>query len=189
MSCLLLGLILFFSAHCISIVNEPWRDQIANRIGLVQWKGLYTLVTLPGFVLICWGYGLARQDPVVLYTTPAWLQHITMLLMLFVFPLFLAANLPGRIKTAAKHPLLAATKLWALAHLLVNGTLADVLLFGTFLAWAVLDRISLKRRTQRPIPSAPESKFNDAAVVVGGVLIYFGFIFWGHEALIGIPLY
>jgi uncharacterized membrane protein len=186
---LIIGLILFFSAHCISIINEPWRDRIASRVGVVQWKGLYTLVALPGFALICWGYGLARHDPVVLYTPPVWLQHIAMLLMLFVFPLVLAANLPGRIKTATQHPLLAATKIWAFAHLLVNGTLADVLLFGTFLIWAVLDRISMKRRTQRPILTAPESKFNDAAAVVGGLLIYGGFVVWGHAALIGVPLF
>lgn len=183
------GLILFFSAHSVSIVSEQWRDQIVNKIGIARWRGLYTLLALPGFVLICWGYGLARQDPLVLYTTPVWMRHVVLVLMLSVFPLVLAAKLPGRIKTATKHPLLAATKLWALAHLLVNGTLADVLLFGTFLLWAVADRISLKRRTERLIPMAPAATFNDALAVIGGLLIYGGFVVWGHRVLIGVSLF
>jgi uncharacterized membrane protein len=186
---LIAGLALFFAAHSISIVNEGWRDRIAGRVGVWPWKGIYSLVAIPGFILICWGYGLARQEPVALYTPPVWTRHIAMLLMVFVFPLFLAANLPGRIKTAVGHPLLAATMIWALAHLLVNGSLAGVLLFGSFLAWAVLDRISMKGRTQRPIPSAPASSMNDAAALIVGLLIYGGFLVWGHNALIGIPLF
>lgn len=186
---LIVGLAMFLAAHSISIVNERWRDRIAERIGVWPWKGIYSLVAIPGFVLICWGYGLARQEPLVLYTPPAWMHHIAMLLMVFVFPLFLAANLPGRIKTAVRHPLLAATKIWAFAHLLVNGSLADVLLFGSFLIWAVLDRISMKGRTQRPIPSAPASTMNDAAALIVGLLIFGGFVVWGHKALIGVPLY
>jgi uncharacterized membrane protein len=189
MTYLIFGIVLFFSAHAVSIVNEGWRDQVAERIGLLPWKGLYSVVAIAGFALICWGYGLARQDPIVLYVPPAWLRHVAMLLMLVVFPLALAANLPGRIKAGAKHPLLAATKVWALAHLLVNGSLADVLLFGSFLVWAVLDRISMKGRTQRPILAAPPSKMNDPAAVFGGLLIYGGFIVWGHNALIGVPLF
>lgn len=116
------------------------------------------------------------------------MRHVALFLMLLVFPLVLAANLPGRIKTVTKHPLLATTKLWAMAHLLVNGTLADVLLFGTFLLWAVADRISMKRRTARPIPMAPATRFNDVLAVIGGLLIYCGFVVWGHRALIGVSL-
>jgi uncharacterized membrane protein len=106
--------------------------------------------------------------------------------MLPVFPLLLAAYLPGRIRDAAKHPLLAATKFWALAHLLVNGTLADVLLFGGFLAWAVADRISLKRRLQRPIQMAPPGPRNDAIAVVGGLLLFVLFLTWAHIAAFGV---
>ncbi len=189
MAYLTLGLILFFAVHSISIVNEQWRDQMAAKLGIVRWKGLYTLIALLGFALICWGYGLTREDPVILYNPPTWTRHVALFLMLFVFPLFLAANLPGRIKTAAKHPLLAATKLWAMAHLLVNGTLADVTLFGAFLLWAVADRISMKRRTPRPLPMAPATRFNDALALVGGLLIYGGFVVWGHRALIGVSLF
>jgi uncharacterized membrane protein len=162
---------------------------MVGQIGLASWKGIYTVISLVGFVLICWGYGLARENPTVLYAPPAWMRHITMLLMLFVFPLFLAANLPGRIKTAARQPLLAATKIWAFAHLLANGALADVLLFGSFLVWAVADRISMKRRIQRPIPSAPPSEFNDAIAILAGLIIYAVFVVYAHAALFGVALY
>lgn len=189
MTILIAGLLLFFVPNCVSIVNEDWRDRAAGQLGAGPWKGLYSVITISGFVLICWGYGLARQDPIVVYNVPGWMRHIVMLLMLFVFPLFLAANLPGRIKAASKHPLLAATKLWAFAHLLVNGTLADVLLFGSFLAWAVADRISMKHRTQRPIAAMPPTKYNDIAAVVIGLIIYLVFVMWGHQTLIGVALF
>ena len=104
------------------------------------------------------GYGMARREPVVLYTPPAALRHLALLVMLPVFPLFFAAYFPGRIRSATRHPMLLAVKLWATAHLLANGTLADVLLFGAFLAWAVADRISVKRRSveeAHEVPAAP----------------------------------
>ena len=185
---LLLGLVVFFAAHCISIVNEPWRNRMVSKLGEVPWKGLYALVSLVGFVLIVKGYGQARLDPIVLYTPPHWFRHLAMLLLVPVFPLFLAAYFPGRIKSAAKHPMLLATKIWATAHLLVNGTLADLCLFGAFLAWAVADRISMKRRSQRALPGAPTSKANDIIVVVGGLAIYVAFVLWLHGWLIGLAL-
>lgn len=188
MSTLILGLVLFFAVHSVSIVNEAWRNRMVGRLGERAWKGLYALVATAGLVLIVWGYGLARQEPVVLYTPPAWLRPVAMVLLVPVFPLLLAASLPGRIKAATKHPMLAATKVWALAHLLVNGTLADVALFGTFLLWAVADRVSMKRRVPRPTPHAPPSPFNDVIVVVGGLALYAAFVFWLHGWLIGVPL-
>jgi uncharacterized membrane protein len=115
------------------------------------------------------------------------MRHVTMLLMLPVFPLLLAAYLPGRIKTAAKHPMLLAVKLWATAHLLINGTLVAVLLFGAFLAWAVLDRIAAKRRVvARVVPGALPSAANDAIAIIGGLAIYGVFVVWGHLWLIGV---
>jgi uncharacterized membrane protein len=111
---------------------------------------------------------------------------VALLLMLPVFPLLAAAYLPGRIKAALKHPFLVAVKLWAAAHLLANGTLADVLLFGSFLAWAVADRISLKRRPQRPLPGAPERPMNDLIAVVAGLVLYGVFVTWLHQWLIGV---
>ena len=187
MAILVLGIILFFAVHSVSIVNESWRNGVVDRLGLNTWKIAYSVIALAGFVMICYGYGIARQDPIVLYTPPTWARHITMLLMLFVFPLLLAANLPGKIKTAAKQPLLAATKIWALAHLLANGTLADVLLFGSFLAWAIVDRVSMKTRTQRPIAGLA-SPYNDVIAVVLGLVLYAVFVFWAHGALFGVAL-
>ena len=186
MTTLILGLVLFFAVHSISIVSDPWRNRMAGRLGEWPWKGLYSLLALLGFVLIVSGYGLARQEPIVLYTPPLWLRHLTVLLMLPVFPLLLAAYLPGRIQARARHPMLLATKLWAFAHLLANGTLADVLLFGTFLAWAVADRLSLKERVQRPVPGAPPSRFNDTVAIVAGLAFYLVFFAWLHTWLIGV---
>lgn len=186
MAVLLLGLVIFLGVHSVSIVNEPWRDRMVARMGEWPWKGLYALAAISGFVLIVWGYGLARYDPVVLYAPPLWLRHVTILLLVPVFPLLLAAYLPGRIQAAARHPMLLATKLWAVAHLLANGMLADVVLFGAFLAWAVVDWISMKSRTQRSIPSAPTSRVNDIIVLVGGLALYVAFVLWLHTWLIGV---
>ena len=183
MSLLIFGLVVFFAAHSVSIVNERWRDGMVARLGELPWRGLYSLV---GFVLIVWGYGLARQDPIVLYLPPLWLRHVALLLLLFVFPLLLAAYFPGRIKSVTKHPMLVATKLWGVAHLLANGTLADVLLFGGFVVWAVADRISMNRRNQRAIPGAPPSRFNDLVAVGGGLALYVVFVLWAHAWLFGV---
>jgi uncharacterized membrane protein len=185
MTLLILGLVLFLGVHSVSIVAPAWRDAMAAR-NEKAWKGVYTLVSIAGFVLLVYGYGLARQSPVVIYTPPAGLRHLAMLLLLPVFPLLFAAYLPGRIQALTKHPMLAATKLWAFSHLLVNGTLADVLLFGGFLAWAVADRISFKRRTQRPVPGAPPSAANDAIAVVAGLAVYGLFVWRAHAWLVGV---
>lgn len=183
---LIAGLILFFGTHSVSIVNSSWRDRVAARIGEGPWKGLYSLVAIAGLVLIVWGFGLARQDPTILYVPPVWLRHVALLLLVFVFPLLLAAYLPGRIKAITKHPMLVATKLWAFAHLLANGTLADLLLFGSFLAWAVVDRISMRHREQRPLPGAPPSPWNDAIAVVVGLVLYVAFVLRLHVWLFGV---
>ena len=187
MSLLVLGLIVFLGVHSVSIVAPGWRDaQIAQR-GERVWKGAYAVVSLVGFVLLIYGYGLVRQTPVVLYTPPQALRHVALLLMVPVFPLLFAAYLPGRIQRAVKHPMLLAVKFWALAHLLANGTLADMLLFGAFLLWAVADRISVKRRAvPHQVPGAPASGFNDVAALVGGLVVYVVFVFWAHVWLIGV---
>ena len=186
MTLLIVGLLLFLGIHSVSIVAPAWRDgQLAQR-GESAWKGLYSVAAGVGLGLIIYGYGLARQLPAVLYTPPTALRHVALLLLLPVFVLLLAAYLPGRIKTAAKHPMLLATKLWAAAHLLANGNLADVLLFGGFLAWAVADRISLKRRPVRAVPGAPAGPANDVIAVVGGLVLYFVFFRWVHAWLIGV---
>ena len=183
---LVVGLVLFLGVHAVSIVAPGWRDATAARLGEGVWKAGYSLVAGVGLGLVILGYGIARQEPVVLWTPPRGLRHLSLLLMLPVFPLLLATYLPGRVQAAARHPMLVAVKLWALAHLISNGTLADVLLFGGFLAWAVADRISLKRRPQRPTPAAPAWAANDAIVVVGGLLLYALFVWRGHAWLIGV---
>jgi uncharacterized membrane protein len=186
MTYLIIGLALFFGSHCIAIVAPAWRDRMAAKLGEGPWKGIYSLISIAGFVLMLWGFGQTRHDPVILYVSPAWLRYATALLMLPVFPLLLAAYFPGRIKTAMKHPMLAATKFWALAHLLVNGALGDVLLFGAFLVWAVADRISLKRRPARAISTAPPGKQNDFIAIVVGLLLYVVFVMWLHVRWIGV---
>jgi uncharacterized membrane protein len=186
MTWLILGLVLFLGIHSVSIVAPGWRDAQARRLGEFPWKGIYTLISIAGLVMLVIGYGMARQSPVVLYAPPSWMRHVVMLLMLPVFPLLLAAYLPGRIKAAVKHPMLAAVKLWAFAHLLANGNLADVLLFGGFLAWAVADRISLKRRASRPVPGAPPRPANDWIAVVGGLVLYGLFVGRLHQWMTGV---
>lgn len=183
---LIIGLILFLGAHSVEIFSSTLRANAVARMGERPWKGLYALISIVGFILIIWGYGQARQDPILLYAPPVWMRHLSALIMLPVFPLILAAYLPGRIKAALKHPMLAAVKFWALAHLLSNGMLADVVLFGSFLAWAVADRISFKRRVMRPIHTAPPGKMNDVIAVVAGLAIYVAFVLWLHLWMIGV---
>jgi uncharacterized membrane protein len=169
-----------------AIVADGWRQRMIGKIVECPWKGLYAVIAAVGLALIIWGYALARQTPVVLYVPPQWMRYVALILMVPVFPLLLSTYLPGRIQAATRHPMLAATKLWAFAHLLVNGTLADVLLFGAFLAWAVADRISLKYRAEPWVPRLPRSAANDAISMVGGLGIYVAFTLWLHTLLIGV---
>ncbi len=186
MATLIAGLVLFLGIHSLSIVNEPLRNRLQASLGEIPFKGLYSLIALIGLVLIVVGYGAARMDPTVLYTAPGWLRHLALLLLVPVFPLLLATYLPGRIRHTLKHPTLVAVKLWALAHLLANGMLHDTLLFGAFLAWAVVDRISIKRRTPRATPTLPQGKANDLIAVVGGLALYVVTVLWAHQWLIGV---
>jgi len=183
---LVAGLVIFFGVHSIAIVARDWRERTVARIGPSAWKVLYSVASLAGFLLIVGGYAQARLDPVILYQPPVWLRHLTALLMLPVFPLLLATYLPGRIKAAVKHPMLTATKAWALSHLLANGMLADVLLFGAFLAWAVVDRISVGKRPQAVVRGGPLPIRNDVIAVVAGLLIYVFFVGWAHLRLFGV---
>jgi len=187
MNVLLLGLVIFFGGHSVSIVNDPWRGRMvakwANGHGraCTRWCPSSDSFSSSG----------ATGSPATtrwLCTRRLVLRPVAMVLLVPVFPLLLATYLPGRIQAAAQHPMLVATKLWAVAHLLANGMLADVLLFGAFLVWAVLDRISMKHRMQRPVPSVPPSRVNDLIAVAGGLALYAAFVLWLHGWLIGIPL-
>ena len=186
MEILITGLVLFLGVHSVSIVNEPFRNRMVEKIGLQPWQGIHALIAIIGFALIVWGYGLARQEPVILYLPPNGLRHLAMLLLVPVFPLLIAAYLPGRIRSAIGHPMLAATKLWAFAHLLANGMLHDLILFGAFLLWAVVDRISVARRQPPPVTPGEPSLRNDILAVVIGLLIYLVFVFKLHAWLIGV---
>lgn len=185
---LLLGLVLFLGVHSVRIVAPAWREAMIARRGETAWKGVYSLVAGLGLVLIVWGYGLARAEPVVLYSPPVWARHLALVLMMPVFVMLAAAYIPGRIKTALKHPMLAAVKLWAVAHLIANGTLADVVLFGSFLAWAVADRISVKRRpaAEGAVPGLPPAPANDLIAVVVGATLYVVFLLFLHRWLFGV---
>ncbi len=186
MNMLILGMVVFLGIHSVSIVAPQWRNAVAARIGEWPWKGIYAVVSIAGFLLLVQGYSDARLTPLILYVPPAWMRHVAALLLLPVFILLLAAYLPGRIKMRVKHPMLLAVKLWATAHLLANGTVADVILFGGFLAWAVVDRISVNHRPARAIPGAPASQLNDVIAVLGGLALYGLFAFSWHARLIGV---
>lgn len=188
MTMLIIGLVLFIGMHSISIVSASARDAAAARLGPGLYRGLYALVVLAGLVLIVLGYGAAREAPTVVYVTPYWTRYVVAVLLLPLFVLLAAAYLPGRIQRTLKHPMLVAVKLWAAAHLLVNGTAADLLLFGALLAWAVAERISLKRRASRLELSGRASGRNDFIAVVTGLALYALFVFGAHEWLFGLPV-
>lgn len=186
MGLFLVGLVIFFGIHSVAIVAPAWRDAQASR-SEGAWKGIYSVVSVVGLVLLIYGYGMARLVTPVVWVPPTFMRHIALLVMLPVFPLLLAAYFPGRIKAAVRHPMLLAVKFWALAHLLANGTLVDMILFGAFLAWAVMDRIAVKKRSvQRVVPGAPPSRANDAIALIGGLVIYGAFILGIHRWLIGV---
>lgn len=189
MAILVVGLILFLGVHSVGIVAPGWRERMQARVGEKKWKGVYALIAAAGLVLLIYGYGEARENPVVVYTPPFWLRHVTALLLVPVFPLLFAAYLPGRIKAALKHPMLVGVMFWGLAHLLANGTLADVLLFGGFLAWAIADRVSFERRPPQELRTAPTSAANDVIAVALGLGVYVVFALWLHAVLIGVPAF
>lgn len=182
---LFIGMILFFGLHSVSVVALPLRERLA-AMSEWGWKGIYSLASLVGLVLIALGYADTRLEPTVLYTPPAWLYTLVPVLLLPTFVLIFAPYFPGRISAQMKHPQLVAVKLWALGHLLVNGTVADVLLFGVFLLWAVAVRVSLKRRVPRELPGAFRSGANDLIVIVLGLGVYALFVFWLHQWWFGV---
>lgn len=182
---LIIGLALFLGAHSIRIAAPDWRDRQKARLGGGPWRGAYSLVSLIGLALVIWGYGLARPTAPAVYAPPEWLRHVTFFLMALSFICLAAYVFPaGRIKPALKHPLLAAVKIWAVAHLLANGDLASILLFGGFLVWAVADRIALKRRGQ-PAPVAGPAAW-DVAAIASAVVLYALFVWRLHLWLIGV---
>lgn len=186
MTLLALGLILFLGVHSVRIVAERWRGRMIQRIGAGAWKGLYSLVALSGLLLIVHGYGEARQFPVVLWVPPLWTRHVAALLTLPAFVLLVAAYVPGnRLKARLRHPMILGVKLWALGHLLANGSVADLVLFGAFLLWAVFDYRAARRR-EAAMPAAVPGLVRDGLVLVIGVGVWVAFALWLHVWLIGV---
>lgn len=183
-----LGLALFLGAHLTKVIAPQWRNaRVAANEG--AYKGAYSLAALAGLVLIVWFYRDAQGALGQVWNPPLWLQHVNALLMLFALVFFVSASLPaGRIKAAVKHPQLLSVKIWSLGHLLANGDGASMLMFGAFLAWAVIVRVSIKgreRRGESAPPVAGPVKW-DAAAVVLGLVLYVVLIMGGHQWLFGV---
>ena len=185
MGALIAGIIVFLGIHLVPTLPRL-RGRLTKAMGVKGYRALHSIVALLGLGLIIWGFGQARPAPVV-WTPPDWTRHVAMLLMLPVFVLMASARLRGRISGLAKHPLLLAIKLWALAHLLANGDIASITLFGSFLAFAIYDRISMKRRTPGPGPATDFGR-NDLLALLIGLGAYGFMVFWAHPTLIGAPI-
>ncbi len=185
---LIMGLLLFFGTHLIPTTPNLYQ-QLNDRFGPLPFKGLFSLLSAVGLIMIVVGYGLARLDPIIVYTPPFEARALTLILMMPVFILLIEFMLPGKIAAKVKHPMLLAVKLWAFAHLFSNGNLADILLFTSFLAYAIIDRISVKKRGLPEAVAHEAATRNDIIAIVGGSIIYSLFILWLHPILIGIPVY
>ena len=185
---LLAGLVLFLGLHSVRIVADGWRKQTLARVGEGAYKGVYSLLSLLGFALIVYGFGVARETPVVLWTPPVGMRHAASLLTLVAFILLAAAYVPRNgIKARVHHPMVLGVKAWALAHLLANGNLAHVLLFGAFLVWGVLCFIASRRRDRAAGTQYPAGTWAaTATTVVAGGLAWMAFALYLHGWLIGI---
>ncbi|MEF8722061.1 protein NrnU [Candidatus Accumulibacter phosphatis] len=188
MTALILGLVIFLGVHSVRIFADDWRSGVRARIGANAWKGGYSLLSLFGFGLLVWGYGQARLDPVLLWTPMIGTRHFAALLMLPSFILLVAAYVPQNgIKARVHHPMVLAVKVWALAHLLANHTLADLLLFGSLLLWSVLDFRSSRQRDRAAGTVYPAGTQAGTVVTVAvGAVAWAVFAFWAHAWLFGV---
>lgn len=188
MGMLILGIVLFIGVHLVRIMAPGLRNAGIAKLGQGGWSIFYTVVAIAGVYLMGKGYGAYRAEgSPILYDPPLWLGHVTILLMAISFIFFVAGNLPmtGHIKAKLKHPMLIGVKTWAVAHLLINGDVASIILFGSLLAWAIFALIAIKKRGGQP-PVATSAKADVIAVVVGLVL-WLVFAMWVHSWLIGVP--
>ena len=185
MTWLALGLALFLGIHLTRAITPRWRNAQLARLGEKGWKGLYTVVSLAGFGLILWGYSQARLEPVVLWAPIRGMNHLAASLMLVALVLLAAAYVPrNHLKAKLGHPMTLSVKVWAFAHLLANNTMADVMLFGSFLVWSILVFRAARRRPSPPV--AAGTLAGTAATVVVGVALWAFFAFWAHAAWLGI---
>lgn len=202
MTVLILGLILFLGVHSFRIVAPSWREAQYARLGEGPWKGMYSLVSFAGLVLLIWGYGLARADAPLLYEPPVWMKHVNATIMLLSMLSLGISQVPaGKLKPTLKHPMVLAVLLWSVGHLLANGDLASILLFGGFLVWSVAQILSYARR-MAPVAAAEPVSSDLLAVGVGpalsgptpydviglgvGLALYLVFLLWAHSWLFGV---
>lgn len=188
MTLLIVGLLIFLGVHSLRIFADDWRARQRKRLGNAGWKGLVAAVSLMGFVLICYGFGLARQQPILLYVPPVALGHLNALFTLVAFVLLIAAYVPrNHFKATLGHPMLLAVQVWALGHLLATGMLHDVVLFGAFLLWALLlFAVSRRRDRVAGITCRAGTVRGDALTLVVGIAFWAAFAFWLHLWLIGV---
>ena len=184
----ILGLVVFFATHVFVTFRAARGDAIAT-LGLNGYRAVFAIVSIAGLALIVWGFGQYHAHAPQIWSPPAFMRHITVGLMLFAVIFFTAAFIPSHIKTKLKHPMLAGIKTWALAHLLSNGDLGSILLFGSFLAWGVYARIAAKRRGDVGAATAPAGWTNDIIVVVIGIVIYLALGYAFHPMVIGVPVF
>ena len=191
MEMLIAGLVVFLGVHSVRMFAEDWRARMRARLGEGTWKGLYSLISLAGLALIAWGFDLAREQPLLLWSPPAALRHAASLLTLLAFVLLAAAYVPGNaIKARLHHPMVLGVKSWALAHLLMTGMLAHLLLFGGFLGWAVFNFAISRRRDRRDgIQYPPGRTVATLLALVLGVAAWAVFAFGLHGLLIGVKPY
>lgn len=185
---LILGLVIFLGVHSLRIFAHGWRTCMIARLGLNAWKGVYAVASIVGFVLIVWGFALARQQPMLLYVPPLWLKHLNTLFTLLAFILVVAAYVPrNHAKAMIGHPMLAGVKLWAFGHLLATGFLHDVVLFGAFLVWAIVDFVVSRRRDRLAGTLYPRGTLlGDAMTLVIGIGAWAIFAIWLHVRWIGV---
>ena len=189
MPILILGLIIFFAAHGFVTMREA-RSGLIERLGQNGYRALFSIVSLAGLALIVYGYGQYRaHDWIPFWSPPGFTRHIAVGLMLPAVILLVATYVPSHIKAKAKHPMLASVKTWALAHLLSNGDLGGILLFGAFLAWGVYARIAAKKRGDLGTTTAPAGYTNDIIVVAIGIVVYLALGYAFHPAVIGVPAF
>jgi len=188
MALLILGLVLFLGVHSTRVFAESWRTRFIAARGTNAWKGMYAVLSIAGFALMLWGFGLARQQPVVLWNPPTWTRHLAALLTLPAFVLLAAAYIPGNaIKARLHHPMVLGVMVWAFSHLLVGRTLAPEVLFGAFLVWAALSFRAARARDRAAGTVYPPGRAGPTVVtVLVGVLAWAGFAAWGHAWLIGV---
>jgi uncharacterized membrane protein len=187
---LILGLAVFIGTHVITTRRDT-RARLIARFGEGPYKIAHSVASIVGVLLIAWGFGVYRATGWIdVWYPPAWTRHITALLVLIAVICVVAAYSPGRIKTTLKHPMLVGVKLWAFAHLISNGDLGSIILFGSILGWAVFDRISLKRRSDAGGPPVPVGGIGkDVMAVVIGTLVYLALGFWFHPYVVGVPAF